>query len=530
MTLTNDDLVEIIRLSEQEGLSSRKIASTFGCGKSTIGDFLSKKSHKEFWASHFVKPIAGGYITPSTEKKERLCGRKFMFASAQNNTYVHDKFFKSLMVYSDYNDAELIAGTFHYNKNGFQNNKNDDEWFDPKIAKYIRNEPLVIADGLVWCGELNILPTAANPLSGFQSYTGECSAIIPHAKLQMESVPTPKFDEPKHLYTTGAITQRNYIQMKAGQKAEWHHAFSALVVEIDDDGDWFVRQLNAESDTGCFYDLDVLYTPSGVVENNRIEAINYGDIHSAQVDKVVAEVSWGVNESILDTLKPKYQFVHDVHDHRARNHHSVDDPYFLFKSYMNGYESVEDEVVGTSLVIESMKRDFSEVVIVESNHDLALEKWLKTQDYRKDPVNARFFLELQLDRYNAIAESNNDFSTFENACKKVNDNLKDGVRFLRTDESFRICGDIECGQHGHNGNNGSRGSMRAFQLQSVKYNVGHSHSATIKDGVYCAGVSGELDMGYNVGGSSWSHSHIITYKNGKRAIITIKSGNIVVRC
>jgi len=31
-------------------------------------------------------------------------------------------------------------------------------------------------------------------------------------------------------------------------------------------------------------------------------------------------------------------------------------------------------------------------------------------------------------------------------------------------------------------------------------------------------------MGYNVGGSGWSHSHIITYANGKRATATLKNG------
>ena len=50
------------------------------------------------------------------------------------------------------------------------------------------------------------------------------------------------------------------------------------------------------------------------------------------------------------------------------------------------------------------------------------------------------------------------------------------------------------------------------------------HTAGIIDGVYTAGVSGKLDMEYNKGPSSWSHSHVVTYPNGKRAIITVKNG------
>jgi len=51
--------------------------------------------------------------------------------------------------------------------------------------------------------------------------------------------------------------------------------------------------------------------------------------------------------------------------------------------------------------------------------------------------------------------------------------------------------------------------------------VGHTHQAGIHDGIYTAGVSGSLDMDYNRGPSSWSHSHVLTYPNGKRAIVTM---------
>ena len=141
---------------------------------------------------------------------------------------------------------------------------------------------------------MNILPTAVNPISGLQNYTNKDSAIIPHAKLQLESLPTPKFEPAKMMYTTGTVTQRNYVQMKAGQKASINHVFSALVVEIDSDGDWFVRQLVAESETGNFFDLGWYYTPDGKhQEPYCVEAINWGDIHSAKLDKVVADISWG---------------------------------------------------------------------------------------------------------------------------------------------------------------------------------------------------------------------------------------------
>jgi glucose-6-phosphate 1-dehydrogenase len=53
-----------------------------------------------------------------------------------------------------------------------------------------------------------------------------------------------------------------------------------------------------------------------------------------------------------------------------------------------------------------------------------------------------------------------------------------------------------------------------------KRNQGHTHSAGIIDGNYTAGITGNLDQGYNDGPGSWSQSNILTYANGKRAIQT----------
>lgn len=534
---STEKLLEVLRLSLQEGWSQRKIGKHYGVAKSTIGYFLRKETYKDFWEDYDKKPHLSGSVKNPLEQRKKVSGKRFVITSAQNNTYVHDKFFKSLLTYCEENKAELLVSTFVYDKNGFQSaGKNPDKrekqyWYDPKIEPYRCDESLQLAEGLVFCGELNILPTDINPLGGFYNYLAEQSGIIPHAKIQMESLPAPKHKSARMMYTTGALTTRNYIQKKTGQKASWHHCFGAVVVEIDDEGDWFVRQLHAEQDTGEFFDFTKKYTPNGVEDYGYIEAVNYGDVHAAKLDDTVAESSWGKvfeshdykgSNSILDTLKPKYQLIHDVLDQRARNHHSVKDPHFLFEMFHAGTESVKAEVEQTAEVLRSMKRPFSKVVVVESNHDLALEKWLKEQDYRKDPVNAEFFLELQLDKYKAISNRDSNFSTFENAVLRVAPDLDD-IKFLRTDESFEVVG-IECGQHGHNGAGGARGNVSQFRRMGVKFNIGHSHAAGIKDAVYQSGVSGKLDMGYNVGGSAWSHSHILTYPNGKRAIVTLKNG------
>ena len=495
--LSNRDIAEIV-------LGSRSAESTV---RRVWKKYQKQGHYKGVVGSN---PIASGTVHNPTSSRKVAEGKKFVITSAQNNTHVHEEFLQSLERYCEAENAQLMVSCFYYNRNGYQNGKRGDAWFDDRIKPYLVNESVQLAKGLVFNGELNILPTARNPVSGFDTYNGDQSGIIPHVKMELQPLPSPKFDEARSLFTTGTLTKRNYIQQKAGQLAEWDHVFGAVVVEVDDEGDWFVRQLHAESTTGCFYDLDKYYTPTKVVTGCRVEAINYGDVHAAKLDLEVAEVSWKSKGScMLDLLRPKYQLVHDVFDAQARNHHNVKDGHFLFKMFQNKTESIRDEVRLTTEILVDMKRDFSEVVVVESNHDLALLKYLKEQDYRKDPVNALFFLEMQLETYRAIASNQDSYSCFETACHKVNYDTKEGIRFLRGDESFRLCGHIEAGQHGMNGVNGSRGSISSYVKQGIKFNTGHTHSASIKRGVYTAGVSGKLDMGYNVGGSSWVQAHII---------------------
>jgi len=520
MAMTNDQLIEIMRLNN-DGFSQRFIAKQIGCGKTTVNDFLSKKTYLQFWSGLDDKPLASGTIEDPERHWKELKGRRFIFTSAQNNTFIHDKFLKSIKHYAEFNDSEIVIGTFTYNKSAYYRNGQYDIWYDPKITEYIHDEDCLINETLMWCGSLNIIPTAVNPLSGFESYVKSKSGIIPHAKLQLQSLPVGKFDDPRILYSTGTLTQRNYIEQKAGQKASFHHVYGALAVEIDDDGKWFARQLIADDDTGEFYDLEYLYTPEGVYEPERtVEGLQPGDIHSYKMSELAKAVLYASKGNIIDTLMPRYVLLNDVLDQAIRNHHNIKDPYFRFQMYCHGTESVEQELIQTTGTMEAMMREFNELVVVQSNHDLALRRWLQEADYKTDPANALIFLKLQAAIYEAIERGDNGFDIFPYACELVNSKMSK-VRFLKEDESFMLAGEVESGQHGHNGNNGARGSVSAFRKQGKKHNKGHDHTASIFDGVYSAGACmTPEDSGYAKGGTTWSMSHILTYVNGKRCIIT----------
>ncbi len=516
MPENSEESIKLLHWFEDHNCSNYKAARICGVHEKTVRRWKAR-AHKILKGS---KPISSGEIKPFTHKSKRLSGKRYLFTSAQNNTDIHEDFYKSLLNFCKHKNAELIIGKFTYNQNGFQNLTKEDDglWYHPDVLKHDRSERLTICDDLEWCGEANILPTAVNPLSGYDGYTKQSSGIFPHTKIMMKSLATLKHEDAKMLYTTGTITKRNYIAKKAGQKADFDHCFGALYVEIDSDGDWFARQIRADDD-GSFYDLTELFAPDGVSGGHEVEAINWGDIHVEKLDGVISEGAWYGKDSMLNTLKPRHQFLHDVSDFEPRNHHNINDPHFLARQHFNGINNVESALKLVSNFIKSVERPYCKTVIVDSNHDAALLKWLSTACVKRDPENARFYHEASAEVYKAI-ENNEKFNVFEWVLKRHND--LDNAIFLETDEIYRICGNIECSQHGHRGANGARGNPRSYV--GYKANTGHTHSAGIISGVYTAGVSGSLDMGYNQGMSAWSHSHILTYKNGKRAIITMRKG------
>lgn len=521
--------VEILRLLH-EGYSCRRISAYLGIPKTTITDFVSQKTYRAFWDSIQKTPIAGGILDSPEKSRKKFKGSRFVFTSAQNNTFVFKEFVDALKMYCVERNAELIIGGFTYNKHGFLNfsKETDGLWYDPYIAAYMNNESTTISDNLVWAGEIDILPTAVNPLSGLEGYTKKASMIVPHAKLHLKSVPRMKGKDPTFLYTTGCCTKRNYTSRKASCKASFHHIYSALVVEIDDEGDWFIRQLVADQ-SGSFQDLEKIYTPTGSY-NQRVEAITYGDLHAERADLEACAASF-INpmHSMLAVLNPKYQFVHDTIDFNARNHHNIDNPYHRFKAWKEGKDTVEHSIEMAAQVLTTMVDNANEdcqVVVVESNHDQALGRWLKDTDYRKDPPNAVYYLFLQYNKYRAMDEERS-FHLFEFAVRdKLDARESDKIVFLKEDDSFVICDPdgIENASHGHRGINGARGSTQQFRKLNTRINKGHSHTAEIVDGVYSAGTLSKMDMSYNLGGTTWSHSNIITYPNGKRTIVTIKNG------
>lgn len=451
--------------------------------------------------------------------------RRYILTSAQNNVGVHHGFLANLKALASDVDAELLVSFTIYDRQGYRGlvRKGDTSiakhrvWWDSAIKPYACNSRARLHRRLAFCGELDILATTKNPLTGLESYCGRSSIIVPHNRFALKCVPSRKQHMPKEMMTTGSVTQRRFIQRKAGQVAHFHHVLGALLVEVTADGYWHVHHLNAD-DNGSFYWLDK-YVEDGQVRKNTqgIPGLVLGDVHHEKIDWTQSDIVL----RLIEGLQPAEVVVHDLIDFQSRNHHNIKDP--LFRVKVNDAR-VEDEIAAAAEWLWRLRsRSNAKILVVKSNHDEALTRWIKETDWRDDPTNAEFYL---LVAYYMVFRMRNGIRRFDPLEWAINRHRTEGLStatFLQLDESYEIAG-IEVGMHGHIGPNGARGNPRSFSKMGFKTFTAHTHSPSIVDGCYTVGVLGNLDMGYNIGPSNWMHAHGIIYPNGKRAFIFVKNG------
>jgi len=537
--VSDDELHEDINAFYANSGNKSEAARARGLRRKTYSDRLTM-AQQRFGLK--LGKVADGRIEMAGSTKRKLprkgCIKRYILTSIQNNTHLHPGFknLEALVKYLDRQRAsscELIIGTYSYQlaaygpkavKRGKALDNVDKElWYAPEAEPYIIDESVEIAPGLVWCGEQNILPTTKHPLTSFEDYNGRKSNIVPHAKIALESVASMADEATKFNFSTGTITQRNYIQKRAGILAEQKHTYGASLVEVDSDGSWWVRQLEIDDDDSI---MDVgpkgtkgIHVKDGKVTKQEVTAcIYWGDAHSSDLDPWIRKLAWGKG-GMLDSLRPTYQFMGDIFSMNSRSHHEAKNFLQRYAKHRAGAEVVEEEIQLTADFANEANREWCEMVVVPSNHDTHLSVWLNEADFRQDPINAKYFCELQWEVLDAIDREDRDFSILEWAMCRAG--LNKDIRFLSIDESFIVEG-VECGLHGHLGINGSRGSTRGLTKLGRRINKGHDHSAAIRDGVYSAGSCSD-SYSYTRGPSSRSISHIATYKNGKRSIITMWS-------
>lgn len=455
----------------------------------------------------------------------------------QDATQIHEGLWQNIAAYQEWCQAKSTsfhrtACGFTYGKSLFEDHATNAAYFEPRLEEDMVRNRVRLGDAVDICGEMNTLPTAVNPLSGFHSYTEHRWGIFPHAKQQLESVARMKASPYKANLTTGVVTLPNYVPKKAGLKAEYHHTLGFVIWEMLPDGRVWVRHITADPDTGDFHDLDRHVSNGVVTEGNRVEGLNYGDIHHEKLDPTVARATWGYDpaqgkvvkawarDSLIERLRPKHQFFHDLSDFAPRNHHNIKDHLWRLIMARKKCDDVELELQRCSRFLQATRRPDCTSVVVQSNHDNALTRWLDTADYRQEEKerNVLFFLKTSAAYYQQSLDAGHKVHIFEDVLRGFSRDKLAGVIFVDEDDSYIIAGNIECSQHGHLGPNGARGSHVGLSKIAMRMNIGHGHGPQIRDGLWMAGVC-NLEMGYNKGPSSWANAHIVTHVDGSRQML-----------
>lgn len=533
---TDDQLRALVKAWMEEGGSKTKTAKRLGIGRTTVVDWL-RLAESRLGIS--LRRMADGRIREVEYEARPLPAigevSRYVLTSIQNNTHIHPAW-TALKLYAEHLGAEFIVGTFTYNKAAFgpkavkrgaEVDKSELPWYAPEAEPFIRDAKIEIAPSLIWCGYSNILPTAKRPLLGFETHNGRKSNIVPHVKQEMESVASMPDEATKFNFTTGTITQRNYIQKKEGIMAEAAHAYGGVLVEVDDTGAWWVRHLTIDEDGRVFDVGPRSSTPlsidsSGTIRHAIVEGIVWGDVHEAEMEPGVRRLAWG-RGGMLDALRPRKQIAHDIFSMRSRGHHDMKDPHVQFGKYARGEDSVEAEVASCAAWLTEAHRDWCETIVVPSNHDRHLDRWLKEEDPRKgDLPNWRYHTELQLAVLRSLEAGANRFNVLEHALREKG--APAPVRFLAEDESFVLCkevnGGIEVGLHGDRGVSGAKGSTQGLMKLGRPVIKGHDHTATRRGSVTSVGACAKR-FPYMAGPGASSVTHAVVFENGAHQLITM---------
>lgn len=458
---------------------------------------------------------------------------RYILTSAQNDTYLHSAVWETLhQLRSFYQDdprchmAEILVSRFAYRN--FQSadkaawsagrRRGNRLLWDPQLTPYLCDERVRLANHLVFCGEMNLSATARHPMATLESYNGTDSAVFPHPRVAMRSEPSVGFEGAKLLHTTGTVTQRNYIQRKAGLAAEFHHCYGAALAEVDHEGNFWVRQLNATED-GLIHDLDVVAYPGGVIANHRPAAIYLADLHPEELD----EQQFATTLHMIRTLRPSQLFIGDIMSVMVSPHNRDDH----LKRYALRTRGDNNLMGGARLTMSALCRILHagglhvKLSICRSNHDDHLLRWLTEEHGFKDPANARLWHHLNLAMMDEIEAMNGDadWATLTNPVRHILGclgGIREPIRWLGLEEVAKVA-EVNHGAHGHAGPNGQRATPEKLAKLGRKANYGHVHAPGIYDGAYFAGTHGRHR--YYRGPSSSACANILTHATGKRQII-----------
>jgi hypothetical protein len=367
---------------------------------------------------------------------------------------------------------------------------------------------------------IKLSPTQIEPLTGLGRIgQRNGSMILASPKQHLRLVATAHTKLPHALMTTGCITVSNYAPDRGSINRDYEsqrrayiatrdHVVGGLVIEVQDNELFHFRQVQADA-KGRFIDLGEQFTAAGV-ERCAPEAAVPGDWHTGSTDPVAREVFL---KEMLPRLRPKKLFLHDFFDGHSVNHHERKD--LVVRAQRAGAQqlTLKDEVKALGAELKLLASKVPEVLVVKSNHDIFLARYIAAGTHMEDPQNSMFGSQL----YQAAV---NGEDPLKFGVERLIGALPN-VTWLQENDDFKIAG-IQMAAHGHRGANGARTpSLTSIEQAYGQSVTEHLHATGILRGAWRGGTMSYLRQGYNLGPSDWIHAVVWVYPNGARQITHI---------
>jgi hypothetical protein len=446
-----------------------------------------------------VKPVKSVAYTAAVKRKFQSNKSNFIVTWAQAHTPIDENLWENIQQYAAFTNAEIIVmpGTYLNNNSVFT--KRIEVW-DSKLVDYLYATEANIHNHLIMIPDADIIPTAERPLLGLYNVTGIESCIIGHPRQHMDIIPTMKNSRRKFMFSTGSITIPNYRKSRVGKKAKVHHKMGFLFVENINDDNFVARHVHADDD-GSFQDLIYSVSNGTVTIDKNWEAMIFGDTHLSKEDPVMLEES----KRLCKLTNCKRTIWHDLADGYSINPHQEKDYVEQVIKAKKGLNSLEEEV-NRSISFLSNWLEYNPIII-PSNHNDWIDKWVRFNRGAKDINNAIIFNKFQ----NILFEEKAPKGLYAYVLEEY---FGDQITCLSRDDSYEVCG-IELNNHGDLGSNGAKGTPRTFARLNTPVVSGDKHYPYTIDNAYGVGLSSVLDHKYNRGMSSWAQSNGIVLSNGR---------------
>lgn len=469
------------------GISKDKIRHHFGNMHNLYDIFYQKKE---------ILTLANS--KKATKNLLKSCDR-FVVTTAISGCTVNKSFLRTLENYAKVNKAQILIVPM-------LNNSQLEFSHELKHLYFVENE-FSLNDN---CKILNIhySPKTPDPTTGI-SHIGNRnnSIILPGTTFRLRFVATGLNKLPHAIMTTGCITNPDHVKNVYESKKDYvssnTHTFGAIVVEIENNTFFHFRQLTFKDGVIC--DLGKKYTKNTVTQAKNV--LVCGDWHCGKTHQTVKEKTI----ALAKKLKSHTMILHDLFDAYSISHHEVNKMIVKAKKALDQKLSLEHELNNyADEIYQLAKKHKQKLVIVRSNHDEHLNKYIEEVRFTDDPIN--FFTAAKLVSFLMVNKNPLEEFVRQKFKEKLN------VTWLQRDESFVVY-TIELGVHGDKGANGNYPTLGQLENSYGDVVIGHRHTPEIKGRVWVVGTSTDTKPDYGTGPTSWMNTHCIVYENGTRQLV-----------